>query len=227
MLTLCLPFPPSVNHYWKASGKRRYIGEAGVAFRAAVAVEVAKRKARGWRRIKGGVAMYVQLVPPDKRRRDVDNYNKAILDALMHAGCYDDDSQVEVLVVEKNAAASGALVGGAFVTLTPMSDVEEAIIRLKGGVELGGSMDEADIAQPLIEARIEAGIKAASEAKGPEATGHCLNCGEELADGARWCDADCRDDWQKRESARARTAGFAVTPEAVALDPDPIDEVAE
>lgn len=88
-------------------------------------------------------------------------------------------------------------------------------------------MDEADIAQPLIEARIEAGIKAASEAKWLEATGRCLNCGEELADGARWCDADCRDDWQRRESARARTAGFVVTSEAVALGPDPIEDVAE
>lgn len=137
MLTLRLPFPPSVNHYWKASGKRRYISEAGVAFRAAVAVEVAKRKARGWRKIKGAVAMYVLLVPPDKRCRDVDNYNKAILDALMHAGCYDDDSQVELLVVEKNAAASGALVGGAFVTMLPANEIAAAIIRIKGGAEIG------------------------------------------------------------------------------------------
>lgn len=31
---------------------------------------------------------------------------------------------------------------------------------------------------------------------GPAATGECLCCGETLADGLRWCDADCRDDWQ-------------------------------
>lgn len=30
-----------------------------------------------------------------------------------------------------------------------------------------------------------------------QATGKCLYCGEELAEGLRWCDADCRDDWQK------------------------------
>ena len=29
------------------------------------------------------------------------------------------------------------------------------------------------------------------------ATGYCLNCGESLEGDRRFCDADCRDDWQK------------------------------
>ena len=33
-----------------------------------------------------------------------------------------------------------------------------------------------------------------------EATGACLNCGEGLHEnGQRWCDAECREDWQKRQ----------------------------
>lgn len=33
-----------------------------------------------------------------------------------------------------------------------------------------------------------------------EATGSCLNCGEDLTTlGQRWCDAACREDWQKRQ----------------------------
>lgn len=32
--------------------------------------------------------------------------------------------------------------------------------------------------------------------EGPPETGHCLNCGEPMPAGRRWCDADCRDDWQ-------------------------------
>lgn len=33
-----------------------------------------------------------------------------------------------------------------------------------------------------------------------EATGACLNCGEDLTVlGQRWCDAECREDWQKRQ----------------------------
>lgn len=37
-------------------------------------------------------------------------------------------------------------------------------------------------------------------APGPEATGRCLHCDEELfSRDLRWCDAQCRDDWQARE----------------------------
>lgn len=34
--------------------------------------------------------------------------------------------------------------------------------------------------------------------EGPAATGHCLNCGDDLDGGQRWCDADCRVDWEAR-----------------------------
>lgn len=29
-----------------------------------------------------------------------------------------------------------------------------------------------------------------------EPTGSCLYCGEALTDGKRWCDAECRDEWE-------------------------------
>ena len=34
---------------------------------------------------------------------------------------------------------------------------------------------------------------------GPEFTGLCANCEANLGPTMRWCDADCRDDWVKRE----------------------------
>lgn len=37
---------------------------------------------------------------------------------------------------------------------------------------------------------------------GPQATGICLFCGEPLPAGQRWCDADCRDDWERAQRAR-------------------------
>lgn len=33
---------------------------------------------------------------------------------------------------------------------------------------------------------------------GPASCGYCLNCELPLLGGARWCDDDCRDDWQAR-----------------------------
>lgn len=34
---------------------------------------------------------------------------------------------------------------------------------------------------------------------GPAPTGYCLNCDEPVGEGVRWCDADCRLDWSRRE----------------------------
>ncbi|WP_134871266.1 RusA family crossover junction endodeoxyribonuclease, partial [Cronobacter sakazakii] len=42
----------------------------------------------------------ITLYPPDARRRDIDNYNKALFDALTHAGVWEDDSQVKRMLVE-------------------------------------------------------------------------------------------------------------------------------
>ena len=43
---------------------------------------------------------------------------------------------------------------------------------------------------------------------GAQATGYCLNCEEPLTQSPqqsrapRWCDADCRDDWEQRDQAK-------------------------
>lgn len=37
---------------------------------------------------------------------------------------------------------------------------------------------------------------------GPEATGFCLYCDEPVAPGLRWCNAECRNDWQAEENRR-------------------------
>lgn len=56
-------------------------------------------------------------------------------------------------------------------------------------------VDEAnELAQQAVENAIESARKATPEAK---ATGKCLNCGYHVPPGHRWCDADCREDWQK------------------------------
>ena len=33
-------------------------------------------------------------------------------------------------------------------------------------------------------------------AAGPVATGRCLHCDEIVGDAQRWCDAECRDQWE-------------------------------
>lgn len=35
--------------------------------------------------------------------------------------------------------------------------------------------------------------------EGPKPAGKCLHCDAPLAGSMRWCDADCRDEWQRRQ----------------------------
>ena len=47
------------------------------------------------------VELYIELYPPDRRRRDVDNSLKCLLDAFTHGGLYEDDSLIHKLIVVK------------------------------------------------------------------------------------------------------------------------------
>jgi len=89
-----LPFPPSVNHYYRHVGPRVLISREGRAFRETVCAILARL---GVRRMSGPLAVVTDIYPPDNRRRDLDNTQKALLDAMQHGGAYEDDSQVALL----------------------------------------------------------------------------------------------------------------------------------
>jgi crossover junction endodeoxyribonuclease RusA len=55
----------------------------------------------------GPLAVQVEIYPPDQRRRDIDNVQKSLFDALQHGGVYYDDSQVVRLVIEKRDCVPG------------------------------------------------------------------------------------------------------------------------
>lgn len=59
-------------------------------------------------------------------------------------------------------------------------------------------MDDADRAWIDQQLRIDVALRTRLRYE-PQATGECLNCGERLQDG-RWCDADCRHDWELRNA---------------------------
>lgn len=103
--SLVLPYPPSVNTYWRSNGKRRFISKAGVDFSNEVQSIVYHQNKQwfGERRLKVNIIIY----PRSKRLFDLDNCLKAILDALMKAGCYADDSQVDFLHIERGVQTKG------------------------------------------------------------------------------------------------------------------------
>ena len=100
MISIDLPFPPSVNHYWGSKSIRRgprntvsrYVNKAGKAFRTETIYRCTIARIRNG--LTGELKCSIDLYPPDRRIRDVDNYPKGILDALVHAGVMVDDSQV-------------------------------------------------------------------------------------------------------------------------------------
>lgn len=98
-LAFVLPFPPSVNTYWRTFRGRMLISAKGRQYRDDVLAAVLHADAR--RQFSGRLRVALVARPPDRRRRDVDNYLKAALDALTHAGVYLDDSQIDELTIKR------------------------------------------------------------------------------------------------------------------------------
>lgn len=108
---LALPFPPSLNHYWRniavAGRPRTLISEEGRRFRALV-------KDIAWANnapvLRGRITVEIAAHMPDRRRRDLDNLLKATLDALVHAAVIEDDSLVDDLRIVRAGHCDGGKV---------------------------------------------------------------------------------------------------------------------
>ena len=103
MIELTLPWPPSVNHYWmrNKNGSMR-ICQAGIDFRNATSGNaLLSGITPGKVLFTGHVHVSITAFPPDRRKRDVDNILKCVLDALGKAGVYTDDSNVWKLTIQK------------------------------------------------------------------------------------------------------------------------------
>ena len=115
---ITLPFPPSVNRYYRSprSGPlagRTMISEEARKYRAAVCTMVAESKTAG--PLQGLLRVVVEVFVPDRRKRDLDNLHKGILDSLTHAGVWGDDSQIDDLRIYRARDEAGNLIIGGMV----------------------------------------------------------------------------------------------------------------
>lgn len=91
-MNLTLPFPPSANRIWRQWKGRTLLSKEGREYRDRVAREWLLLRSQGLGR--RPLVVDVLAYMPDARRRDLDNLNKAALDALQRAGAFTDDSQI-------------------------------------------------------------------------------------------------------------------------------------
>ena len=107
-MVMMLPYPPSVNHYWRRVGPRTLISREGRAFRKRVCALLG---CSGQPPRDGRLALCMDAFPPDHRRRDLDNIQKSVLDALEHAGVYADDSQIDLLITRRRKIVPNGALG--------------------------------------------------------------------------------------------------------------------
>ncbi|MFV8873619.1 RusA family crossover junction endodeoxyribonuclease [Serratia fonticola] len=114
-MILTLPFPPSMNSYWRSPNKgalkgRHLISERGRKFRTEAIARVLEQLRRQPKPITADITVTVVFCPPNKAPRDLDNYFKALFDAMTHAGVWLDDRQVKRIAAEWGPVTKGGKV---------------------------------------------------------------------------------------------------------------------
>lgn len=100
-----LPFPPTLNTYYRHVGPKVLISRRGRDYRRLVGLLLL-----GCPRFSAPVSLELAVRPPDNRRRDLDNLLKGLQDALVHAGLLADDSLIRRLSMRMDAPVAGGLV---------------------------------------------------------------------------------------------------------------------
>lgn len=95
---MTLPWVPSANTYYRRSGRHIHLSRKGREFKTSVAASL---KAMGLHNelICHRLRVRIELHPPNRRKFDIDNRIKPLLDALQHGGLFADDEQVDRLTV--------------------------------------------------------------------------------------------------------------------------------
>lgn len=119
-LAILVPWPPSANRIWRIGNGKAYLSPKYKEFKKNVEAEV--RKATGEAPkplLSGKFDVEITLYPPTRRKRDVDNCVKPILDALTSAGVWRDDEDVWQVLVRRSFVRRS---GYAYVVIKPFRE---------------------------------------------------------------------------------------------------------
>jgi crossover junction endodeoxyribonuclease RusA len=97
-IKLTLPFPPSVNSYWRHSNRGSYLSKRAKQYREdSRALLIDQGLETHKEPIAGRLTVKVKLHRGDKMKYDLDNCGKAMLDVLHHWRVIEDDEQIDDL----------------------------------------------------------------------------------------------------------------------------------
>lgn len=102
---LKLPYPPSLNTYWRHARGRHYIAEKGTRYRQHITELIRQQNLDI--STTSRIRISITANPLDKRQRDLDNLPKAVFDSLTHAGFWKDDSQIDDMRIRRGERVSG------------------------------------------------------------------------------------------------------------------------
>jgi Holliday junction resolvase RusA-like endonuclease len=88
-MEITLPWPPSLNHYYRHVGPKVLISKEGRQYRRKVAKQLGNYE--NLTMYECPIELSMELYPPDNRKRDVDNSLKSCLDAV---GTTDSDTAI-------------------------------------------------------------------------------------------------------------------------------------
>lgn len=94
-----LPWPPTVNTYYTVARGRKILSKKGRAYKNEAKVYLYEQNVS--KDAEGPYSICINVRPPDKRKRDIDNLLKPLLDSLVDYGAISDDSEVVDLRIQK------------------------------------------------------------------------------------------------------------------------------
>lgn len=104
-----LPYPPSVNSYWRRNGGQYFIAARGREYRRTVTEIIRELGLDNKSRARMKIKIIADV--PDRRRRDLDNILKAVFDALEHGDFVCDDNQFDEITIKRGEVIPGGRLG--------------------------------------------------------------------------------------------------------------------